>query len=95
MARRAPAVLQRLAWRGEPAQAPLPLQDAKKNLLKVNGGAWLGTTAMHLYFAHDGVERKEVAYSAAALAAVLGTLCLWRGFKKDDEEDEGEKKKAA
>ena len=38
-------------------------------------------------------QKKEVAYSSAALAGVLGALCLWRGFRTSDGDEEGAAKK--
>lgn len=38
-------------------------------------------------------QKKEGAYSSAALAGVLGALCLWRGFRTSDGDEEGAAKK--
>ncbi len=63
------------------------LQEAKKNLLKANGGAWLVGSALHLYNANEGVQKQEVAYACAALGAAMGALCLWRGFDTEEKEE--------
>ncbi|KAI7837660.1 hypothetical protein COHA_008522 [Chlorella ohadii] len=61
-------------------------QDAKRNALRANGLCWLASGGMHLYNAGAGVQKKDVAYSSAALAGVLGALCLWRGFRNNDDD---------
>lgn len=69
------------------------LQAVKKDVLKTCGIGWLGSVAMHLYNAHEGTQKKEIAYGCAALGAVMGAICMWRGCKKVEEEEEAPSKK--
>ena len=32
-----------------------------------------------------GYQKRELAYAAAAGQAAMAALCLWRGFKDDDD----------
>jgi hypothetical protein len=56
---------------------------AKKNGLKALGGVWVASALQHLALAQQGHQDRDVAYGAAALAAGMSALCLWRGFKDD------------
>ncbi|PRW05886.1 hypothetical protein C2E21_9426 [Chlorella sorokiniana] len=68
-------------------------QDAKRNALRANGLGWLACGGLHLYNTGTGVQKKDVGYSSAALAGVMGALCLWRGFRNNEDDEEGAKKK--
>ena len=41
-----------------PRPAPAPPQDAKKNMLKVQGASWLVCAAQSLYYASEDTMRK-------------------------------------
>ncbi|PSC71838.1 sulfate adenylyltransferase isoform B [Micractinium conductrix] len=60
-------------------------QKALKSSLKTVGTVWAGVTGMTLYNAEKGYQKRELAYAAAAGQAAMAALCLWRGFKDDDD----------
>ena len=62
-----------------------PLQDTKKDVLKVAGAGWLALGAHNAYNAHAGLQPKEIAIANAVGQSVLGALCLWKGFGCDEK----------
>lgn len=34
--------------------------------------------------ANEGIQKRELSLASAAGQAVVGALCLWRGFKDDE-----------
>jgi hypothetical protein len=57
-----------------------------KNLLKTNGVLWSLAAGQTLYNAENGWQKKDVAYTAAAVQAGIAALSLWRGYADADEE---------
>ena len=54
--------------------------------MKVHGAAWAANAGMTLYDAYGNQTIKEQpALIAAAVAGVLSAMCLYRGFKEDDD----------
>ena len=62
-----------------------PLQDTKKDVLKVAGAGWLALGAHNAYNAHAALQPKEIAIANAVGQSVLGALCLWKGFGCDEK----------
>lgn len=61
-------------------------KEAKKNLLKAAGASWAFCAAHQLYNVQRGYQKDEATFAGVSGNAVMAALCLWRGFKDDDEE---------
>lgn len=57
-----------------PSASPSHLQPAQQRLLPA-----LASTPQ------EGHQKKELAFPSAAAMAGMAALCLWRGFRKEDE----------
>lgn len=58
------------------------LQETKKDMLKVAGVGWLACAAQNAYngYSKNPTQPKEIATANAIGQAVLGSLCLMKGF---------------
>ena len=65
------------------------MQTLQKNVLKANGWMWLATAGQHASDLSDNLQKKEahLGYANLAAAATLSALCLWRGYREEDEEE--------
>ncbi|PSC72787.1 hypothetical protein C2E20_3864 [Micractinium conductrix] len=60
-------------------------RTTKKNVLKAAGAGWLGAAALTAYHVQEKVQKKDVSIGLALGEAAMGALCMWRGFKDDDD----------
>ncbi|KAL4421888.1 hypothetical protein ABPG77_003690 [Micractinium sp. CCAP 211/92] len=58
-------------------------KKALKNSLKAAGAGWLAASGFTIY--NEGIQKREVGLANAAGMALLGGLCLYRGFRDAEE----------
>lgn len=56
-------------------------REAKKDMLKVAGFGWLACAGTHVYNAQNNLMIRDVSTATAVGQAVLGGLCLYKGFE--------------
>lgn len=62
-----------------------------KKLLRAYGFVWLGGAAMHAYNCLQlGQQRGDLTLAWALQSAVLGVVCLWRGYRQAGVGTKGE-----
>ncbi|KAL4855585.1 hypothetical protein ACK3TF_003914 [Chlorella vulgaris] len=61
-------------------------KEAQKDMLKVAGFGWLAVAATHAYNAQNDTQLRDISNATALGQAVLGGLCLWKGYEDNDSD---------